>query len=99
MIKGFIKNAYKIRWRFKAVLKKILNLHEASTDSRLRSVCERYGALVYTKIRLSDIFPIENSGIDDEDYSFSLKSHFDFLVTDNEYNPLFSVEYDGNLHK
>jgi uncharacterized protein DUF2726 len=28
-----------------------------------------------------------------------LKSHFDFVVTDRDYFPLFSVEYDGRQHK
>ena len=79
-------------------LKKILNLHEEATHLRLRNVCEKHGASVYTKIRLADILPIENSGISDIEYKFALQSHFDFVISDDKHSPLFAVEYDGPLH-
>lgn len=81
------------------VLKKILNLHEEATNFRLREVCEKYGAYVCPKMRLADIFPIENSGISHKLYKYALQAHFDFLVTDSEHQPLFAVEFDGPSHK
>jgi len=33
------------------------------------------------------------------EFTYALKSHFDFVVTDRDYLPLFSVEYDGHQHK
>ena len=81
-----------------AMLKKIMNLHEEATHLRLKSVCEDYGASVFPKIRLADVFPIEGSGISNEEYSFALQSHFDFILTDEKHHPLFAIEFDGKLH-
>jgi hypothetical protein len=50
-------------------------------------------------VRLADVLPIEGSGISKDDYRFSLQSHFDFVVADNEHNPLFIVEFDGESHR
>lgn len=80
-------------------LKKILNLHEAATNIRLREVCEKYDACINPKTRLADTLPIENSGISDELYKYALQAHFDFLVTDSEHQPLFAVEFDGPSHR
>jgi hypothetical protein len=79
-------------------LKKILNSYEALTDERLQEVCTRNDARVFSKVRLADVFSIERSGISNEEYRFALQAHFDFLVTDTKSQPLFAVEYDGNLH-
>src|SRR5689334_2570483 len=80
-------------------LKKILNLHEADTHTRLKETCEKYGASVYPKIRLADVLPIENSGITNDLYSYALQAHFDFVVTDDKHVPLFAVEFDGPSHE
>ena len=81
------------------MLKRLLNLPEEVTHKKLSQVCERYGALIYIKIRLADVFEIRNSGISSSLYSFSLKSHFDFIVAKNNHQPLFAVEFDGPHHK
>jgi hypothetical protein len=78
--------------------KKLLNLHEEATHERLKKACEPWGSSIYAMVRVADVFPLEGSGIDSEHFSFALKSHFDFLVTDSEYNPLFAVEFDGPKH-
>jgi hypothetical protein len=80
------------------VLKKILNLPEKFTHTRLRNACEESGAEVFAKLRIADVFPIEGSGITDKLYGYALKAHFDFLVTDAKQNPLFAVEFDGPSH-
>lgn len=79
-------------------LKKVLNSHEEVTHKRLSETCEQVDASVFAKIRLADVLPIENSGIDSQQYAFALRSHFDFLVTDLDHNPLFAVEFDGTSH-
>jgi len=38
------------------------------------------------------------SGIDDELFSFGLKSHFDFVITESDDIPIFAVEFDGPGH-
>ena len=81
------------------MFKKVLNLHEEAVSQKLRAVCDQYGAVVYAKVRMADILPIENSGISHEEYAFALRSHFDFIVADTRHNPLFAVEFDGPLHE
>jgi hypothetical protein len=80
------------------MLKKIMNRSEAITHKQVQEICQKYNALVHAKVRLADIFPIEGSGIPNELYSFALTSHFDVIVTDEETNPLFAIEFDGVLH-
>src|SRR5947209_12820644 len=53
-----------------SVFKKVLNLHEEAVSQKLRAMCDQYGAVVYAKIRIADILPIENSGISNEEYAF-----------------------------
>ena len=77
----------------------LLNKYEELTYSSLSEVSQQNGAHVFAKVRLADVFPITGSGLSDADYSFALKSHFDFIVTDRAYNPLFAVEFDGPLHR
>ena len=79
--------------------KKIFNNYEKITYERLDEVCKDVNASVFPKVRLADIFPITDSGISNEEYSFALKSHFDFTVYDNTtLQPLFAVEFDGKSH-
>ena len=78
---------------------KLLNFHEGKTSVRLKKICEENGAVVYPKVRVADVLPIQNSGISADDYSFALKSHFDFVVADSTTRPLFAVEFDGPTHK
>lgn len=76
---------------------RLLNRYEEITFDKLKSAIES-NAHVFAKVRLADVFPISGSGIAAEEYSYCLKAHFDFVVTDDNYMPLFSVEYDGKQH-
>lgn len=80
------------------MLKRILNLPESVTDKRLRDTCAEFGAKVYPKIRVADVFEIEGSGISRELYSYSMRAHFDFLITESDDTPIFAVEFDGPGH-
>jgi hypothetical protein len=80
-------------------LKKILNLHEEITHKRLREVCSSHGVSVYPKLRLAEVFPIENSGLPNDLYRYALQSHFDFIIADESQMPIFAVEFDGPRHK
>lgn len=79
--------------------RKILNLREEATQLRIKEVCEKYSAHVFPKLRVADVLKIDSSGLSDEEYGYSMRAHFDFVVTDNQHNPLFAVEFDGPLHK
>src|SRR6185503_17574285 len=75
--------------------KRLLNKSESVVDHKLAAVCKEWSARVHNKVRIADVLFIEDSGISGNDYSFALKSHFDFVVTDADYLPLFAVEFDG----
>jgi hypothetical protein len=79
-------------------VKRLLNKSEEVTNERLCEVCAKYGAHISPKIRVADILPVENSGIDDSHYEYALKSHFDFVVSDEAHFPVFAVEFDGPVH-
>lgn len=79
-------------------VKQLMNVKEVEVNERLKKICEACGAHVFPKVRVADVLQIEKSGIDDEDYSFALRAHFDFIVTDEAPNPLFAVEFDGAGH-
>lgn len=82
------------------LIKKIFNEYERITYERVLEICKKVNASVFPKVRIADIFNITKSGISDRDYSFALKSHFDFTVFDNESKfPLFAVEFDGKFHE
>jgi len=80
------------------MLKKLLNLPESVTDARLREVCDDFDAHVFAKVRVADVLKIERSGIPDDLYKYALQAHFDFVVSNLEHEPLFSVEFDGPTH-
>lgn len=78
---------------------RLLNHYEEVTYDSLTSVCESNGARVFPKVRLADVFAIEKSKLSSAHFGYCLRSHFDFLVTDKDYQPQFSVEFDGPLHR
>jgi hypothetical protein len=80
------------------MLNRLLNQSEEITYSRLSTVCKAEGAHVFPKVRLKDIFPVASSGITNDEFRFCLQAHFDFSVTDEQYEPLFAVEFDGDVH-
>lgn len=80
-------------------LKRIVNRQEEQTLRQIQEISRKYDYNVYIKIRLADVLPIEGSGIESDYYSFSLKSHFDFLVCDMRQDPLFAIEFDGPTHQ
>lgn len=80
-------------------LKPILSSDEFETRKRILSASREHNAECFSLIRVADVFKdITNSGLDRETVSFSLKSHLDFLICDNDSTPLFAVEYDGAHH-
>ena len=78
---------------------RLLNNYEEITYERLNEACDRVGARVFPKVRVADVVSLSDLKLTSEEYTYGLKSHFDFLVTNSDYSPLFSVEYDGEWHK
>jgi len=77
--------------------KRLLNNQEQSLRERLVELCG--GHKVFAKVRLADVLPIENSGIGRSEYRFALQAHFDFVVSDEQLQPQFAVEFDGPTHR
>jgi hypothetical protein len=77
----------------------LFNRYEKVTYEHLKPVCEKNGATVFAKVRLKDALPVEQSGINSDDYRFCLQAHLDFLVVDGASKTLFGVEYDGAGHR
>jgi hypothetical protein len=78
---------------------RFLNSYERVTYDKLNAVADRLGAHVFPKVRLADVIPVNNSGISKTEFTFALKSHVDFLVTDSDQEPQFCVEFDGPTHQ
>ena len=79
-------------------LKIIQAPYEAETHRILDEVASKNGAQVWPKVRVADVLELRNSGISNEEYSYALKAHFDFTVTDEDSLAQFSVEFDGRSH-
>lgn len=80
------------------MVNRFFNKYEEVTYEKLINACSRDNVHVFSKARLADVLPIKNSGISDNEYAFALKSHFDFVVCNKNYEPIFSVEFDGPRH-
>jgi hypothetical protein len=81
------------------MLKRLLNEYEEATNDVLKPLSDKWGAHAFVKVKTASILPIEKSGIDDSAFRFALQSEFDFVVTDDDLQPLFAVEFDGETHK
>jgi len=78
---------------------KLLNKYEEVTYEKLKRACEPNGAHVFPKVRVADTISLNGLDLSAHEFTYGLKCHFDFVVTDRDYFPLFSVEYDGRQHK
>ncbi|RYX86609.1 DUF2726 domain-containing protein [bacterium] len=79
--------------------KKLLNGSEAKTRAILNQIVALNGAEIFPKQRIADVLEINQSGLSKEDYSYALKAHFDFVVAESDFEPLFAVEFDGPHHR
>jgi hypothetical protein len=79
--------------------KKILvNNYETLTNDCLLHATKVHGAFVLPKVRIADALDINYSGLDYQEYSYALKAHFDFIVTEEDYTTAFAVEFDEHYH-
>lgn len=82
-----------------AVRPLLVNDNERLTDQALRESAEGFGYRVSPKVRVADVLSIDHSGLTDAEYSYALRSHFDWVVTDHDTMlPEFAVEFDGTSH-
>jgi Protein of unknown function (DUF2726) len=74
------------------------NKYEEITYEKLKVLSDEYDAHVFPKVRIADVLPIQSSGIGNDLFRFALQAHFDFIICDSDYIPLFAVEFDGKIH-
>lgn len=77
--------------------KLLLNRYELAAHKLISDGARSFGADVFTKVRLADVLRIEHSGLSDEQYTYALKCHFDFVVAKGQYAH-FAIEFDGPQH-
>lgn len=76
----------------------LLNGYEKLTFKEIKKVTDEIGVSVYPKVRIADVLKIKDSGLSNDEYSYSLKAHFDFVICNSDDSPEFSVEFDGPMH-
>ena len=77
----------------------IPNKYEDVAHDALREACLPNGARFFSKVRMGDVFPLTNANVPAELRGYGLRSHFDFLVTTGDRQPLFSVDFDRPPHR
>ncbi|MDR3714291.1 MAG: DUF2726 domain-containing protein [Puia sp.] len=86
--------------RFEAMLKKILvNRYEEASFMLLKKQADDEQAHVFSKVAPKEIVPFETTKLSKELNVFCWRAHFDFVVTDSAFMPLFVVEFDGPSHQ
>jgi hypothetical protein len=77
----------------------LVNIGEEATDTALQEAARQHGVRPHAKVRVADALDISRSGLSDDEYSYALKAHFDFVVASEEdRKPHFAVEFDGPYH-
>jgi len=76
----------------------LINEEERNAFTLLEEVLRHHNVRLYTKVRIADALDINNSGLSNEEYSFSLKGHFDFLVEPEGQPVAFGIEFDEDYH-
>jgi hypothetical protein len=77
----------------------LVNPHEIATDAALEEAAERHALHVHPKVRVASALNIDKSGLANEEYTYALKSEFDFVVADGHNRmPHFAVEFDEPHH-
>jgi hypothetical protein len=77
----------------------LVNGHEVNTDNALERAAAASGYRIAPNVRVADVLPIYGSCLSSTEYSYALRSHFDWVVTEDEERiPQFAVEFDGSSH-
>jgi len=76
-----------------------LNAGESATDDALAAIADKNDVRIFPKVRVASILDINGSGLSNEEYTYALKSEFDFVVASRgNQMPLFAVEFDEPHH-
>jgi hypothetical protein len=78
------------------MLKKLSTRGEAEVFKQISPVADRYGSDIYRVVRVADVVDIKQ--LPGSLGSYALQAHFDFVVANEEHEPLFAIEFDGPGH-
>lgn len=74
-----------------------LNSAELRAFNMIQPVGRTYNCQFFPKVKLSDVLEIRRSGLDEEDFGYASRAHFDFIaVKDNRVS--FAIELNGPNH-
>src|SRR5262245_55587327 len=80
------------------VVDRFINKTEQIVFDELSAVAKDNALKVFPKPRVSDVLLTGNTRLDERSFNYFTRAHFDFLVTDGDFKPLISIEYDGPSH-
>ncbi|WP_299297446.1 DUF2726 domain-containing protein [uncultured Tateyamaria sp.] len=79
------------------MLRKFRNYSEDRVQKQIRAVIGRHGAELHEKVRVADIVDIDM--LDRRELgTYSLQSHFDFVLIDESQQAVVAIEFDGPGH-
>ncbi|MDD4387478.1 MAG: DUF2726 domain-containing protein [Clostridia bacterium] len=73
---------------------KLLTNNELEFFNKLKIITDEYNLLIFTKVRLADIFKAN----DKSSLGRIQSKHIDFIVCDNETRPIKFIELDDSTH-
>lgn len=79
------------------MLKKLSNKGEADVFKQISPVADRYRSSIYRKVRVADVVDIKRLSAGSL-RKYALMAHLDFVVADENEQPLFAIEFDGPGH-
>ena len=79
------------------MLKKLSNKGEAEVFKQISPVADRYRSSIYRKVRVADVVDIKRLNASSL-RKYALMAHLDFVVADENEQPLFAVSLDGPGH-
>lgn len=77
---------------------RIVNRYEEIAHEQIKLSADRWGLSVYPKVRVADVISLDEIGAVGDLRRYGLQSHFDFVVCRDEWEPIYSVEFDGRFH-
>lgn len=79
-------------------VKALMNRSEEIVFQELERIASDNALRVFPKVRLSDVLEKRGKSLGSREFQFFARSHFDFVLTTGDFQPLMGIEYDGPRH-
>jgi hypothetical protein len=77
---------------------KLLNHYEELVLGELSAIASENSLRTFSKVRVADVLQTATTRLSNRDFGFFTRSHFDFVVTEQDSKPFMAVEFDGPSH-